>query len=150
VKHYVGSFGHGAKVWIAMWLIFSAFCLLGSWWTKGAVPWSLVLWIAPLFAANLWFQVSQRVWYDDALVGTKITGAPAIEIAYADVRSIERSHDWKRALGNAPLDELLIIGHNNAQLRISLRHQNIADLIAMLTVIHDKTGLAVPSLDGFK
>jgi hypothetical protein len=152
VRHYVGRFGHGAKVWLVIWGLFSLFLV---WMAR--TDWQSAVEVFVIFslliAVNLWFQVSQRVWYDDELIGTKISGAPRVDLHYSAIASVERSHSWKRvakAPGSAPLDELVISGRDGREVRISLRHQKIADLIAMLAVIHDKTGLPVPSLADLK
>jgi hypothetical protein len=140
---YVGRFGHAAKVWLAIGVLL----LAGFGWfavTEPGAIFALAI-LVPLLAINLWFQVSQRVWYDDQIVATKIVGASVREIPFKEINEVTRDHSWSSPRSR-PIDELRIYSRVGEMIPISLRHVNVADLCKLLDRIHGNTGLPVPSL----
>jgi hypothetical protein len=142
----VSRFGHAAKVWIAIWLAFSVFLLWFAT-TDWRDALGLFAFSSVLFAANLWIQMSQRVWYDDREVCTRIVGKKRSEcIRYTEIESVSASHSWKRAAAQRPISELQITAQDGRQILISLRHLSLPGLQQMVDEIHRRTGVAVPEL----
>jgi hypothetical protein len=133
-------------VWIVIWLAFSLFLL---WFA--ATDWRDALGVfavsSVLFGANLWIQMSQRVWYDDQEVCTRICGSKRSGcLRYSDIQSVSASHSWKRAAAQRPISELQIDARDGRQILISLRHLSLQGLQEMVDEIHRRTALPVPDL----
>ena len=151
---YVGRFGHAAKIYTAILIAgFIGLILLGPQRFDGGLPGYfgvLALW-AVVGGAQLWIQMSQRVWWNEVAIFTKILGGPKRNIMFSQISEVRRSHSWKRALNERkPLDEIVIISRDGAELPISLRHQKIDDLSELLWVIRERTGLPIPALKDLK
>jgi hypothetical protein len=141
----VSRFGHAAKVWVAIWVAFSVFFLWFAItdWRDALGVFALM---SALFGANLWIQMSQRVWYDDRQVCTKILGKGRECIAFSDIETVSASHSWKRAAVIRPVSELQIFGRSGRTIAISLRHVSLPEVQDMVDEIHRRTGLPVPEL----
>jgi hypothetical protein len=144
----VSRSGHATKVWLAIAIVVMglvAVWTIPSW--RDFVDTELLF--AGLFGVLLWFQMSQRVWYDDHSVCTRTLGKARECMPFADIESVCASHSWRRAAGNRPMSELQITNRNGQSILISLRHLSVYDLQEMVDEIHRQTGLPVPELRKF-
>jgi hypothetical protein len=144
----VSRFGQATKVWLGIAVLVMglvAVWTIPSW--RDFVETELLF--GGLFGVLLGFHISQRVWYDDRSVCTRMLGKRRECMAFADIESVSASHSWRRAATNRPMSELQITNRNGRSMLISLRHLSVSGLQEMVDEIHRQTGLPVPELRKF-